>query len=98
MSSVFQGYFPVYNTHLSCLQLSFQVFPEQCSSFVLEIRITDTKPDVNVHYYMITIVLLGVSYVPFCPFLSCLFWLVMVERDMKKVNLFGKVQADRPHL
>ena len=65
MSSVFQGYFPVYNTHLSCLQLSFQVFPEQCSSFVLEIRITDTKPDVNVHYYMITIVLLGGVLRPF---------------------------------
>ena len=42
------------------------------------------------------------------PFLSCPFWLVMVERDVKKgtkrdkkgqkVNLFGKVQADRPHL
>ena len=49
------------------------------------------------------------------PFLSCPFWLVMMERDVKKgtkrdkkrqketkrdkkVNLFGKVQADRPHL
>ena len=42
------------------------------------------------------------------PFLSCPFWLVMVERGDKKgqketkrdkkVNLFGKVQADRPHI